>query len=69
MLNYIQEERLLPTEHVIIEEHATNTEGNAYWSRIIVDNLGANQVHVVTTQFHLKRSQDIFEKVICPVDF
>lgn len=63
MFNYIQQEELVPVEHVIMEEQATNTAGNAYWSRIIVDNLGADQVHVVTTKFHLPRAKEIFDKV------
>jgi uncharacterized SAM-binding protein YcdF (DUF218 family) len=63
MYNFNQEEGLIPCEHTILEEEATSTAGNAYWSRIIIDRLGIKQVHVVTSGFHIQRSKQIFEKV------
>lgn len=63
MANYNEEGGLIPTDHTVLEEKAETTAGNAYWSRVIVDRLGIEEVHVVTNEFHVKRSEVIFGQV------
>ena len=63
METYATENSLIDKEHIIKEEQATTTAENAYYSRIIVDDHDAVNVHVVTSQFHMERAKNIFEKV------
>ena len=54
---------LIDQENIIKEEQASTTAENAYYSRIIVDEFDATKVNVVTSQFHMERARNIFEKV------
>ena len=63
MEKYAVDNSLIDKEHIIKEEQATTTAENAYYSRIIVDEHDATNVHVVTSQFHMERAKNIFEKV------
>ena len=63
MEQYAVENSLIDKEHIIKEEQATTTAENAYYSRIIVDEHDATNVHVVTSEFHMERARNIFEKV------
>ena len=62
MEKYSLKHQLFELQNVIVEEKAMNTEQNAYFSRIIIDDLGVTKVHVVTSQYHFKRAKDIFAK-------
>ena len=63
MEQYALENKLIDKEHIIKEEQATTTAENAYYSRIIVDEHDAVNVHVITSEFHMERARNIFEKV------
>ena len=63
MKKYSLTHQLFEEQKIIIEEDATKTEENAYFSRIIIDKLGLTDVYVVTSEFHFKRANDIFSKV------
>lgn len=63
MKKYALENKLIDKEHIIKEEQATTTAENAYYSRIIVDERDAVNVHVITSEFHMERARNIFEKV------
>lgn len=57
---------LIDQENIIKEEQASTTAENAYYSRIIVDEFDATKVNVVTSQFHMERARNIFEKIFSP---
>ena len=63
MEKYALENNLIDKDCIIKEEQATTTAENAYYSRIIVDEYDAVRVNVVTSQFHMERAKNIFEKV------
>ena len=63
MQKFAVDNRLIESEQIILEEEANCTEENAYYSRIIIDRLRGSNVHVVTSDFHMERTQDIFKKV------
>ena len=63
MEQYAVDNNLIDKENIIKEEQATTTAENAYYSRIIVDNHDASNVHVITSKFHMERAKNIFEKV------
>jgi len=63
MEKYAVDNSLIDQEHIIKEEKASSTAENAYYSRIIIDEFEASNVHVVTTQLHMERAKKFFEKV------
>lgn len=63
MEKYAVENNLIDPEHIIKEEKASSTAENAYYSRIIIDEFEASNVHVVTTELHMERTKKFFEKV------
>ena len=63
MAKYAVDNNLIDPEHIIKEEQASSTAENAYYSRIIIDQFEASNVHVVTTQLHMERSKKFFERV------
>lgn len=66
MEKYALENNLIDKDCIIKEEQATTTAENAYYSRIIVDEYDAVRVNVVTSQFHMERAKNIFEKIFSP---
>lgn len=60
---YAVENNLIDPKHIIKEEQASSTAENSYYSRIIIDQFGASNVHVVTTQLHMERAKKFFERV------
>lgn len=65
---YAVENNLIDPKHIIKEEQASSTAENSYYSRIIIDQFGASNVHVVTTQLHMERAKKFFERV-CSCNF
>ena len=65
---YAVENNLINPKHIIKEEQASSTAENSYYSRIIIDQFGASNVHVVTTQLHMERAKKFFERV-CSYNF
>lgn len=63
MEKYAVDNNLIDPEHIIKEERASSTAENAYYSRIIIDEFEASNVHVVTTELHMERAKKFFEKV------
>ena len=63
MEKYAVDNNLIDPEHIIKEEKASSTAENAYYSRIIIDEFEASNVHVVTTELHMERAKKFFEKV------
>ena len=47
-------------ENVLLEEEARNTVENAYLSKLIIDQLGVNEIYVVSSDFHIPRCKIIF---------
>ena len=61
------EERGLPAAVILLEEHARDTLGNAYFvRRDILQPNGWSSIRVVTNDFHLSRSAWVFRKVLGP---
>ncbi|MGH7446915.1 MAG: YdcF family protein [Longimicrobiales bacterium] len=59
--------RGLPAEAVLLEEHARDTLGNAYFvRRDILQPNGWRSIRVVTNDFHLSRAAWVFRKVLGP---
>lgn len=57
----------LPSEAVLLEEHARDTLGNAYFvRRDILQPNDWRSIRVVTNDFHLSRSAWVFRKVLGP---
>jgi uncharacterized SAM-binding protein YcdF (DUF218 family) len=55
----------LPPDAVLLEEHARDTLGNAYFvRRDILQPNGWRSIRVVTNDFHLSRSAWVFRKVL-----
>ena len=48
---------------ILLEERSVDTLQNAYYSRIIVDRKSFSRLAVVTSEFHMKRTQGIFDWV------
>ncbi|WP_167880032.1 YdcF family protein [Halorhabdus rudnickae] len=54
-------------QHVLLEEHAHDTIGNAYFSRLLIEELGdVDTVHVVTSCYHLPRARYVFQQCFGP---
>ena len=74
---YLAEELVLlgvPREQVLIEPNANNTRENATLSKVMLDRLGARQVLLVTSAFHVPRAVGCFRAVgvvadVLPVDY
>jgi uncharacterized SAM-binding protein YcdF (DUF218 family) len=57
----------LPAEAIILEEHARDTLGNAYFvRRDVLQPNGWRSIRVVTNDFHLSRAAWVFRKVLGP---
>jgi uncharacterized SAM-binding protein YcdF (DUF218 family) len=57
----------LPAEVMILEEHARDTLGNAYFvRRDVLQPNGWRSIRVVTNDFHLSRAAWVFRKVLGP---
>jgi uncharacterized SAM-binding protein YcdF (DUF218 family) len=66
MAAYAQQ-RGLPAGAVLLEEHARDTLGNAYFvRRDILQPSGWRSIRVVTNDFHLSRAAWVFRKVLGP---
>ena len=54
----------VPADRVLIEAHSYDTIGNAFFSRVVhVDPQGFRKLLVITSDFHLPRTQRVFEWV------
>lgn len=53
----------VPKSAILFEENSRETLGNAYFTRLIVDNYKWKKIIVVTSRDHLKRTKFYFEKV------
>lgn len=63
MANYLME-RNIPEDKILLECLSEDTVQNAYFSRTLhIDPMAVNRFTVVTSEFHMKRSQHIFEWV------
>lgn len=61
------EERGLPAAAILLEEHARDTLGNAYFvRRDILQPHRWSSIRVVTNDFHLSRAAWVFRKVLGP---
>lgn len=55
----------VPEDIIHLEESARNTLGNAYYiKKDVLEPNGWNNIAVVTSDFHVPRSQYIFEKIL-----
>jgi len=55
----------LPAERILLEEEARDTVGNAYFvQRRILDPRGWTTIRVVTSDFHIPRTNWVFQKVM-----
>ena len=54
-------EKGVPMEKVILEEESLDTIGNAYFTRKMVDNLRCSDIYVVSSCYHMKRTEYIFK--------
>ncbi len=53
-----------PNERIVMEPCSADTIGNAYFARVIhVEPRGWRNIAVVTSEFHMKRSRAIFERI------
>lgn len=64
----------VPKDQVLVEPHANNTRENATLSKPMLEALGAKQVLLVTSAFHVPRSVGCFRAVgleadVLPVDY
>ena len=48
-------------ENVLLEERARSTVENAYFTKLMIDELDINEIHVVSSEFHIPRSKVIFD--------
>lgn len=54
----------VPADRILTEIHSYDTIGNAYFARAIhTDPQGLRRLHIITSDFHLPRTQAIFEWV------
>ncbi len=61
--HYLMRHGILP-ERILIETSSYDTIGNAYFSRMIhIDPLSLKKLLIVTSEFHMPRTQVIFEWV------
>ncbi len=75
--DYLAEELILlgvPKEQVVIERKANNTRENATESKLLLEQLGAKKVLLVTSAHHIPRSVGCFRAVgveadVLPVDY
>ena len=51
----------IPKKDMILEEKANNTIGNAYYCNKIMVKLGFRSAIVVTSNFHIRRTRNIFK--------
>jgi len=57
----------IPYDKILLDEESRDTIGNAYFPKVrIIKPRGWRNVMVVTSEFHLKRTQYVFEKVFGP---
>jgi len=57
----------IPYDKILLDEEARDTIGNAYFPKVrIIKPRGWRNVMVVTSEFHLKRTRYVFEKVFGP---
>jgi uncharacterized SAM-binding protein YcdF (DUF218 family) len=52
----------VPREALLLEAESRNTQGNAAFSRAILEPLGADRVLLVTSAWHLRRAVALFER-------
>ncbi|MDR3607276.1 MAG: YdcF family protein [Oligoflexia bacterium] len=51
-------------ENVIMETESQNTEANAYWLATYAKKYGWSRILLVTSRYHMKRAQLIFERTL-----
>jgi uncharacterized SAM-binding protein YcdF (DUF218 family) len=51
-------------ENVILETESQNTEANAFWLATYAKRLGWSRILLVTSRYHMKRAQLIFERTL-----
>lgn len=52
----------VPRQALLLEAESRNTQGNAAFSRAILEPLGADRVLLVTSAWHLRRAAALFER-------
>jgi hypothetical protein len=53
--------RGVPDDRILIESCSVDTIGNAYFSRVVhADPMGWRRLHIVTSGFHLERTEAVF---------
>jgi len=53
--------RGVPDGRILVESFSVDTIGNAYFSRVVhADPLGLRRLHVVTSRFHIERTEAVF---------
>ena len=63
MFAYFSQNYFTPT-HYVIEKRSLDTVGDAFFSCELLDHIGfSQQVFVVTSDWHLKRSKIVFKKI------
>ena len=57
-------DRGVPDDRILIESCSVDTIGNAYFSRVVhADPMGLRRLHIVTSRFHLERTEAVFRWV------
>ena len=59
----------VPERDIILEEKATTTAGNAYYSQKIIDRHKFKSAIIVASPYHLRRAGYIFKKVMRNKEF
>jgi hypothetical protein len=54
------------SEDIIVEDNSKDTFSNAYYVAGILIKEGIKRFHVVTSEFHMKKSRYVFEKIVFP---
>ncbi|MBD3203986.1 hypothetical protein GF327_06810 [Candidatus Woesearchaeota archaeon] len=54
----------LRKEKIIKEEKSLDTVGNAYFTSKILKNKNINKIYLVSSDFHIKRAERIFKKLL-----
>ena len=61
LMRRIAVEAKVPSDDIQIEERASCTVENAYFSKLLIDEANVDEIHVVTSDFHVRRAEIIFE--------
>jgi hypothetical protein len=63
MARYLMEQGC-PAERIVMEAYSADTIGNAYFARVIhAEPRGWNRLAVITSAFHMRRTEAIFRRV------